>query len=739
MERVRNISIKSVNYLRSRFSREIAFYTFLFVIAFIMRLWQLGERSIHYDEGIHLGCSWNIFNPFSWCIDAWTHGHFQFIGTSINFAIFGQSDFTARLLPAIFGTAIVVLPYFLRRQLGRWGSIAVAIMLAFSPLFMFYSRYARNDIYIAFFTLLLIVCIWNYIESRKSRWLYIGTAALSFSFSAKEITYINVAIIGLFLIVVSGKELASAVRRKLDLKNLSPQAEFLILIGTLVLPLCGAFVNVLPGVDLAQDMSSPWSIAIVCILFAISIAIGLRWDPRRWSIAAIIFYTIFILVYTILFTSMRGATVGLWGNVAYWIGQHSVSRGGQPNFYYMMLIPIYEFLPIILASIAVAYTMVTKNLATLLLIGGTIISIILFAFASSLGNGGREALRIIIYVVASFFVLRALVPLLFKIFSSEPKNQLLQIVKKNIQSISKEGLYPKLLLFVAGSLILLYGLKLGDSSVPEKLTSTLLLLCAVVFIVLYVHFGKLKLFTRFLIYWAAMSLVLYSFFGEKMPWLSLHIVLPAIVLGGAFIGYIAKGLNMDRIKRWLPAKNSRNFIRWIYLVGAVIGIAMLLFLTVYTAFVTCKENYQIKDEPPQMLFYAGISADVPRIKAQIDALASETGMGYDMPITVESSIYDSGWRWYLRDYKNVSTPDLTTISSEPEGAVLIISAGHDTSDRTYLSKYSEGEKIQMLIWFPEEYKGGFSFGWWWHYFVHRETKGPYWNTEGIVYFLQSDS
>jgi hypothetical protein len=81
---------------------------------------------------------------------------------------------------------------------------------------------------------------------------------------------------------------------------------------------------------------------------------------------------------------------------------------------------------------------------------------------------------------------------------------------------------------------------------------------------------------------------------------------------------------------------------------------------------------------------------------------------------------------------------LTTISGEPAGAVLIISAGHDPSDKTYLGKYGEGERIKMLLWFPEEYKNGFNMSWWWDYFIHRETKGPYWNGEALVYFPKAE-
>ncbi|MEA1959014.1 MAG: TIGR03663 family protein [Chloroflexota bacterium] len=746
--------------LKSRLNREAAVYSCLVLAAFIMRMWDLGARAVHYDEGIHLGCSRNGLDPSGWCIEAWTHGPFQFIGTAASFAVFGESEVSARLLPAIFGTAIVVLPYFLRRQLGRWGALAVAVLLAFSPLFMYYSRYARNDIYIAFFTLLLIVCIWNYIDSRKSRWLYIGAAALSFSFCTKEVTYINLAIIALFLSVVSVRELAQRVPKRLNLEGLSPQADVLILIGTLALPLFAGFVNLLPGVDLGQDLSNPWAIAIVAVLFAIAAAIGIRWDLKRWLISAAIFYGIFILIYSFFFQQGYGLVVGLWGNVAYWVGEHGTARGGQPEYYYLMMIPIYEFLPVILASIALVYSAITKNLATIVSVVVVVLTTMLFAFSFGMKDAVKEALRVIIYIASSGLVFCALVTIVFrtgKLALRLPTVQRYITDKKvdvgvwlrrfKIQWLERKSLYSALLLLAAGGSILIYAFKIWSSVSEEEptssLTSTLLLLCAAASVVLYAHFGRAKLFVKFLIYWAAMSLILFSFFGEKMPWLSLHVILPAIVLGGAFIGHMARGLNRDRIKSWLPSKDSKDVKRWLYSTVAVVCASTLLFLTGYTAYVACKESYQVEDEPPQMLLYAGVSADVPRIVALIEDFASETGMGYDLPITVDSrdSNFDNGWRWYLRDYTNVSTPDLTSMTSEPQGWVLILNIANEAAAAPYIDKYGEGERITMLIWFPEEYKDKEKFtpDWWWGYFLHRETEGPLLNREGIVYFLDIDS
>jgi hypothetical protein len=106
-----------------------------------------------------------------------------------------------------------------------------------------------------------------------------------------------------------------------------------------------------------------------------------------------------------------------------------------------------------------------------------------------------------------------------------------------------------------------------------------------------------------------------------------------------------------------------------------------------------------------------------------------------LAVTVDTDIYYSGWSWYLRDY-SVDTPGMSSITSVPRGSVLILRADHDPSDRQYLEKYGEGERIRMLIWFPEDYKGNFDIEWWWGYFWGRDAGAACLKTEGIVYFLK---
>ena len=576
-----------VGRLRPLLNWEVGLYAVIVLIALAIRLWDLGVRAIHYDEGLHVLYAWRLFTGLGYHHEPWMHGPFQFYGTYPIYWLFGASDFTARLLPAIFGTALVALPYFLRKQLGRWGALAISILIAFSPLLLYYSRYARNDIYIAFWSLLLVVCMWRYFEEKKARYLYIGAAALSLSFCTKEVTYITVGIFVLFLFIISAKELAGRIGRRFDLKGLSPHSEYLILIGTLALPLFSAFIGLIPGIEIPSGFH--WAKLLTIILFFIvSAAVGLKWNWRRWLISVLIFYSIFIFLYTSIFTNISSGLVsGFWGSADYWIEQHGVARGGQPWFYYLMLLPIYEFLPLFFAFLGGIYYTIKGNL-----------------------------------------------------------------------------------------------------------------------------------FSRFLVYWTVLALIVYSYAGEKMPWLSLHIALPVILLGGMFIGQLLKdALNLKGTKAWV--------IR-----GAT--VLVLLLLVPFSIHVACQENYQNSDEPPQMLFYAGISSDIPPIMEKIDKLAQETGEGKQLAITVDGNLFYDGPAWYLRDYKNI---DFSV--SQPKGSVLIIHASSEASvDKSYLEKYGEGQRFHHLIWFPEDYRH-FSFKWWWGYFLHRETSGPYWSQEGIAYFLRS--
>jgi hypothetical protein len=76
--------------------------------------------------------------------------------TSLLFGMLGSSDFLARLLPALFGSGLVLMPLFYRKYLGRTAALIVALGLALDPGLVSSSQQAGGLLFAVFFVLLAI-------------------------------------------------------------------------------------------------------------------------------------------------------------------------------------------------------------------------------------------------------------------------------------------------------------------------------------------------------------------------------------------------------------------------------------------------------------------------------------------------------------------------------------------------------------------------------------------------------
>ena len=85
---------------------------------------------------------------------------------------------------------------------------------------------------------------------------------------------------------------------------------------------------------------------------AVSVAIGWWWKRRVWLIATAIFLGITVPFFTTFFTNGVGLGTGFVGSLGYWLEQQGVQRGSQPIYYYFVVTPIYEYLPMLISSIA---------------------------------------------------------------------------------------------------------------------------------------------------------------------------------------------------------------------------------------------------------------------------------------------------------------------------------------------------------------------------------------------------
>lgn len=181
---------------------EHAAYVGLFALALLMHLWGLGDRALHHDETLHAAYSWRLYTGQGFEHDPLLHGPFLYHITALMYFLFGDNDFTARLSIALFGSALVVLPFLIRRELGRGAALLAACYLVLSPAFLYVGRFIRHDMYAVVFELLAMISIVRYASTRRARWLYVGAAALGLMSTTMETFYLYLAIFGSLLALV---------------------------------------------------------------------------------------------------------------------------------------------------------------------------------------------------------------------------------------------------------------------------------------------------------------------------------------------------------------------------------------------------------------------------------------------------------------------------------------------------------------------------------------------------------
>ncbi len=248
------------------------------VVALGLRLFELSGRTMHYDEAIHLHFSFKLANsagvdlgwPWIFGTDyfhsAWMHGPFQIEMVAAIFTIFGDSDFTSRLGYALFGTALVGLPYFLRDHIGRKGALIAAVMLTLSPALLYFSRFGRNDIIMMFWAVSLFVLMWRYIYPRKEDTenprgrrrvcLYLASAVLAFMFATKETAYLLAAIFGFIVFLAALPALWDWIKRRAPLAREGSETALFLLLITLTLPQWSAAVGLFQGL-LGLTLANP--------------------------------------------------------------------------------------------------------------------------------------------------------------------------------------------------------------------------------------------------------------------------------------------------------------------------------------------------------------------------------------------------------------------------------------------------------------------------------------------------
>jgi len=136
-------------------SIETVLYLLVFILALLLRLYNLGATplsDVEADWALH---AFEVANPTFGNLE--THIRTQpayIFPTAVLFELFGANNFLARFWPSLAGALLILLPIFLRRELGRITAIIAAFGLAIDPGLVTVSRQAGSPMMALAFGLL---------------------------------------------------------------------------------------------------------------------------------------------------------------------------------------------------------------------------------------------------------------------------------------------------------------------------------------------------------------------------------------------------------------------------------------------------------------------------------------------------------------------------------------------------------------------------------------------------------
>ncbi len=86
--------------------------------------------------------------------------------TALLFKLFGESEFTARLFPAVCGILLALLPLFFMNRLGRGKALTLGFLLALDPVLLFWSKRADALLPSVLMTAIAGVCLYLGMNAR---------------------------------------------------------------------------------------------------------------------------------------------------------------------------------------------------------------------------------------------------------------------------------------------------------------------------------------------------------------------------------------------------------------------------------------------------------------------------------------------------------------------------------------------------------------------------------------------
>lgn len=145
------------------------------------------------------------FNSHKLCLLPFGSGHGPLTAYLVKLSglLFGENAFGWRMFSIIFGTLIIPIIYFLTKEgLGKKAAVFAAYLSSVNVLFIFFSRYATEDIYNLFFFPLSLLFFWRALSRNNNFYMLLTGVALGFGLLTKESTTLLFPVFLIFILCI---------------------------------------------------------------------------------------------------------------------------------------------------------------------------------------------------------------------------------------------------------------------------------------------------------------------------------------------------------------------------------------------------------------------------------------------------------------------------------------------------------------------------------------------------------
>ncbi len=665
--------------LRVKLNWEVLAYAVLIAIAIITRFYSLDTRVMSHDESLHTYYSWRLEQGWGFQHTPMMHGPLQFHLVALSYFLFGDSDAAARVPVAVAGVVAVGLVVLFRRWLGRTGALVAATLMVFSPYMLFYSRYVRNEAYVVAIALAGAYAVFRYMETRAPRWLYLYVFTLSLHFITKETAFLYTAQWMAFLGAYFAWRVLRSPWEQPRNRTLFAIGLGATLLGGLVMALglfrdiggepvnaleTGQPLDLTTGLGTIGGVISPFLAmgAIIALAGVILLAVAMIFGYGKRLRKAFPSFDLLLVTITLMLPQLAALPANMlgWDPMAY---DDPVSTSKT------------AIVVAVLTGLALAIGLVWDRRrwlisAAVFYVPFFVLYTTLFTNPAGVATGLVGSLG---YWMAQHGVRRGSQPWYYYLLIQIPIYEFLPAI----------GALGALALELVKRWRREPAAEMGGGEQPGRAFPVL----------------------PFIGFWAITSLFAYSFAGERMPWLTVHITLPFILLAGWSFGRLLEAVDWRAFregKAWLvltlgvlsllalaqalgsllgdapPFAGSElsqlqattGFLVSLFLglgslagtvalargwkgsdlakLASVSALGILFLLTVRTAFRAAYVNY---DRATEYLVYAHSATGVKTVMRQVEELSRRMTDGLAIDVGYDD---DVSWpfTWYLRNFTN---------------------------------------------------------------------------------------